>query len=122
MRKKKFSLLTRLLVGQRGQSMVSYAIITAAILGGLVTIINFDVLQRHILHAFPASGAVKVKKGVVMVKFFLRLLILGVVIFFLIGSGWVNPIGLAVGLSTVVFSIISFGIYSALKSETGEAT
>jgi hypothetical protein len=37
MAKKKKSLFTRILVGQRGQSMVSYAIITAAILGGLTT-------------------------------------------------------------------------------------
>ncbi len=35
MRKKKPNLLLRLFRGQRGQSMVSYAVITAAILGGL---------------------------------------------------------------------------------------
>jgi len=37
MKKKKFKRLRRLLRARRGQSMVSYAIITAAILGGLTT-------------------------------------------------------------------------------------
>ena len=37
MKKKRYKFWKRLLAGQRGQSMVSYAIITAAILGGLTT-------------------------------------------------------------------------------------
>lgn len=37
MRKKRKQLLKRILKGESGQSMVSYAVITAAILGGLLT-------------------------------------------------------------------------------------
>ncbi len=37
MKKRKIPFLRRLRRGRRGQSMVSYAIITAAILGGLTT-------------------------------------------------------------------------------------
>lgn len=45
MRKKKPALLRRLLRGKRGQSMVSYAVITAAILGGL-TAMSMVILPR----------------------------------------------------------------------------
>jgi hypothetical protein len=33
----------------------------------------------------------------------------------------VNPIGLAIGLSIVVFSIINIGIRAVLKTSSGEA-
>ena len=45
MRKRKKQLLKKLLKGRRGQSMVSYAIITAAILGGLITM-SMAILPR----------------------------------------------------------------------------
>ena len=91
-------------------------------MGGIITIINFDVLQRNIRRAFPSNNGAKVKKIFVIGAFYLRFLALGAVIYFLLRLGWVNPIGLTVGLSTVVFSIISFGIHNAFKSVTGEAT
>ncbi|MFH1487826.1 MAG: ATP synthase subunit I [Pseudomonadota bacterium] len=91
------------------------------ILGGLVTIVNFDILQRNIRRAFSTSDEVKFKKIWVIGKFYFRFLALGVVIYLLIRVGWVNPIGLVVGLSTVVFSIISFGIHNAFKSASVEA-
>jgi hypothetical protein len=45
MQKKKATLLRRLTRGKRGQSMVSYAVITAAILGGL-TVMSMVILPR----------------------------------------------------------------------------
>ena len=100
----------------------STSLTLGVILGGVIAIINFDVLQRNILRTFPANGGAKVKKIFVIGIFYLRFLVLGAVIYFLIRLGWVDPIGLTVGLSTVVFSIISFGIHNAFKSVTGEAT
>ena len=57
----------------------------------------------------------------IIAKYYLRLLALGVIIYFLITRGWVDPVGLAVGLSTVVISIVTLGIYLARKTYTGEA-
>jgi len=45
MEKKKPTFLRRLIKGKRGQSMVSYAVITAAILGGL-TVMSMVILPR----------------------------------------------------------------------------
>lgn len=45
MKKRKIKLLRRLRRGRRGQSMVSYAVITAAILGGL-TVMSMYILPQ----------------------------------------------------------------------------
>lgn len=92
------------------------------ILGGVLIIINFDLLQHTIRRAFPSKGPAKPKKPALIVKSYLRLLALGGVMYLLIRQGWVDPIGLAIGLSTVVFSIVSFGISCAVKIKTREAT
>jgi hypothetical protein len=92
------------------------------ILGGLIIILNFNVLQHTIRRAFPTEKVVKSKKSVLIIKGYFRLLVLGVVIYFTLKLDIVDPIGLTVGLSTVVFSIVSLGISSAFRIFTREAT
>ncbi len=91
------------------------------ILGGVAIIINFDLLQYTIRRAFPTSGTERTKKPALIVKSYARLLGLGLLMVLLIKLGRVDPIGLAIGLSTVVISIISFGISHAVKTRSGEA-
>ena len=43
--------------------------------------------------------------NVVLAKYYIRFIISGVIIYFLISNHYVNPIGLFVGLSVVVVSI-----------------
>ena len=91
------------------------------ILGGLITIANFNVLQHTIYGAFSLGGAMaRAKIGIIM-KYYLRLVGLGVIIYLLIVNGGINPVGLGVGLSTVVLSIVAIGVNMALKKKTGEA-
>jgi hypothetical protein len=92
------------------------------ILGGLIIILNFNVLQHTIRRAFPTEKVVKSKKSILIIKGYFRLLALGVVIYFTLKLDMVDPIGLTVGLSTVVFSIVSLGISCAFRIFTGEAT
>jgi hypothetical protein len=101
---------------------MSHLATLGVILGGLISIINFDVLQHTIKHAFPSKKIVKTKKTTLIVKGYLRLSALAAAIYFLLKYGMVDPIGLAIGLTTVVFSIVSFGISSACKTRTGGAT
>jgi hypothetical protein len=56
MKKRKRKLVHRLWRGQRGQSMISYAVITAAILGGL-TVMSMYILPQMLeaLDNFTAS-------------------------------------------------------------------
>lgn len=91
------------------------------IMGGLASIVNFNLLQNTIRKAFPCSDGVKKRKPVIIAKYYFRLLGLGIAIYLLLKTGRIDAVGLAIGLSTVVMSIVSFGITSALKTTTGEA-
>ena len=108
-------------------SLISYFLLSSSftlgiILGGFIIIANFKVLQHTIRRGFSAQGVLSASKFFIILKYYLRLLVLGAVICYVIKRGWVDPVGLAVGLSTVFISIVSFGIRTALKTVTGEAT
>jgi hypothetical protein len=91
------------------------------ILGGLIAIANFNVLQHTIRGAFSTEGIHQSAKFSIVGKYYLRLLALGVIIYFLITRGWIDPVGLVVGLSTVLLSIVGLGIGLALRTRTREA-
>ena len=90
------------------------------ILGGLTAIANFSVFQHTLRRAFTGHGFTRSKISIIA-KANLRLLGLGVVLYLLITKGLVHPVGLGLGLSTVVFSIVGIGIHLAIKMRTGEA-
>lgn len=91
------------------------------IMGGLLIITNFQVFQRSIQKAFSPDGILKKSNIPIIIKYYIRLLVLGAIIAMLIGKGRVDPIGLAIGLSTVVISISAMGIRMAMKIFVGEA-
>ncbi len=92
------------------------------ILGGLIIIANFNMLQHTIRSSFSSQGVMKKKKISTIVKIYFRLAILGIIIYMLIVSRWVNPVGLIIGLSVVVISIINFAIASILKISLRKVT
>ena len=110
-----------LILGSLSSVFMSATFTLGVILGGLIIIANFSVLQHTIRSAFSAPGAMGGKKSSIVAKYFFRLAIMGLIIYILITSGWVNPIGLAIGLSIVVFSILNFGIRTAWKTSSREA-
>ena len=89
-------------------------------LGGLIIIANFNVLQYTIRSAFSVDSFTDAKKKFLIAKCYFRLAIVGIIIYILITDSWVDPVGLAIGLSTVVISIFSFGIRLALKTSSEE--
>ena len=91
------------------------------ILGGLVAIANFNVLQHTVRRAFSPEGIHQGARFSIVGRYYLRLLALGVILYILITRGWIDPVGLAVGLSTVVLSIVGLGIGLALRIRTKEA-
>ena len=108
-------------------SAISYLLLSPArtlgtILGGILVIANFEVFQHTICKAFSPDGLLKIKKLSIIIKYYFRLIALGIIIFVLITKGWVDPIGMAIGLSTVVISIVILGINMALKTLTREAS
>ncbi len=93
----------------------SWSFAWAVMAGGVISIVSFHVSQRDVT-AFMDSLApgqedvavndhVKKSKKGFIVKFWLRLFLIGLVLFFLIKSSDINVFGLILGLTTVVFTI-----------------
>ncbi len=91
------------------------------IFGGLIIIANLGLLQHTIRRAFAGDGTMTRSRWSVFLKYFFRLLALAAVLFALVAWEWVNPVGLAVGLSTLFISIVGFGIKRACKIYIREA-
>lgn len=72
--------------------------------GGLLVTVNFHLLARTLRRALTPPHLAS--HNVVIAKYYVRFLISGFIIFVLIASRWVNPLGLVIGLSVVVGSII----------------
>lgn len=72
--------------------------------GGLIVTINFHLLYRTLKKAFTPPYLAS--HNVILAKYYARFMISGFIIFILISGHYVHPIGLFVGLSVVVASII----------------
>jgi hypothetical protein len=91
------------------------------ILGGLIIIANFGVLQHTVQRALASDKSKMRRKASVIVKYYLRLLVLGTLLFVLIGKEMVDPVGLALGLSTILVSVSAFAVKQACSMYTREA-
>lgn len=72
--------------------------------GGLLVTINFHLLARTLKSALTPPHLSS--HGSVVAKYYLRFVLSGVVLFLLIKFHLVNPLGLFIGLSVVVASIM----------------
>ncbi|MBF0450533.1 MAG: ATP synthase subunit I [Candidatus Magnetomorum sp.] len=72
--------------------------------GGLIVTVNFYLLWRTLKKAFTPERLVS--HHVVMAKYYMRFLISAIILSILISQHWVDPLGLFVGLSIVVTSIL----------------
>ncbi|MBL4901920.1 MAG: ATP synthase subunit I [Desulfocapsa sp.] len=95
--------------------VMSWFFAQSVLVGGVIAIISFYSVHRDItsfLKTFnPSQEGEEQEKGgsgksVYIIKFWLRLALIAVILLFFIRSGKANVIGLLLGLSTVVFSII----------------
>ena len=84
------------------------------LIGGFISILNFHWMERGLQGIFQrTSGNVK---GSILIKYYIRLAITAVVLYFLIAYQTVNVIGLLIGLSIVVINIIICVITSLTKN------
>ena len=72
--------------------------------GGLIVTTNFQLLYRSLREALTPPHQTNVR--VVLGKYYIRFLFSAVIIFILIAGHLVNPLGLIIGLSVVVASMI----------------
>ena len=74
------------------------------IFGGLIVTINFHLLSRTLRKALTPPRLAS--HNVILAKYYFRFFVSGLILFFLISKGYVEPLGLFVGLSVVVASIM----------------
>jgi ABC-type xylose transport system permease subunit len=72
--------------------------------GGLLVTINFHLLAKTLKNALTPPHLAS--HNLILAKYYLRFLANGFIIFVLIAGHIVHPVGLVIGLSLVVFSII----------------
>ena len=118
---KKLNWFVLLIMSLIGNFFLSLSLTLGIILGGLIIIANFGALQRSIRRGFQSEGTMRTTSFFIVTKSFLRLSVLAIIVALLVKCKWIDPVGLALGLSTVVISIVSFGIKRALRSVMGDA-
>ena len=108
------SLALLAVIALTGWLFFSTKVALGALAGGCIAITNFlwirNVLQR-ILGQLPAKATVYAQ-----LRYIARLSLTGLVLYFIITSGWFSLAGLFVGLSIIVINIIALSLYSALRA------
>jgi len=92
--------------------------VTGILIGGLLAMGNLYVMQDNIVRVFSSIGAIKKAKLSVIGKFYMRLILLGLLVYMLIKWG-IQPVALVIGVSSLVFGIVSL-VFLPIK-KTGEA-
>jgi len=87
-----------------GALVFSPAFFRGVAFGGLIVTINFHLLSRTLKKALTPPHLASHHK--ILAKYYVRFTISGIIIFLLIANRVVDPLGLFVGLSIVVASIM----------------
>jgi polyferredoxin len=87
--------------------------------GGLIVTVNFHLLSRTLKRALTPPNLTS--HNVIIAKYYIRFIISGFIIFLLISKHIVDPLGLIVGLSVVVVSIVLATILELAKQVFREA-
>jgi len=86
-----------------GGLVVSPYFAKGVFIGGLIANISFILLKKDI--TWVLAGPLNAAKGRFLLKYYIRLTVLALVLFFLVRYRSIHLVGLLVGLSTVVLSI-----------------
>lgn len=95
--------------------VMSHTFTGGIVIGGLIALASFHMLQRTIRKGFAPERALKTKKASIIARLFLRLGVMGTLIYIVLSRQWVQPVGLTIGLSIVVISIVILGLVSVRK-------
>ena len=86
-----------------GGLFVSFSFAKGVFIGGLIANISFNLLKKDITRVL--TGPLNAAKGRFLIKYYIRLTVLALILFFLVRYTSIHLVGLLVGLSTVVLSI-----------------
>jgi hypothetical protein len=87
-----------------GLTLASTRFSLGLLCGGLISVVNFHWLYRNLQSVFTKhpDGAGKA----MMIRYFFRLALTALVLYWLISGGLVDVIGLVIGLSVVIMNIV----------------
>jgi hypothetical protein len=74
------------------------------LLGGLISIVNFHWLYRNLLSVFQKH--LNRARAALMLRYYLRLAVTAIALYWIISRSLVDVIGLVIGLSVVVLNIV----------------
>jgi hypothetical protein len=95
--------LLLLVMTATGGLIVSPYFAKGLFIGGLIANISFILLKKDITRVL--AGPLNAAKGRFLIKYYARLTVLALILFFLVRYKSIHLVGLLVGLSTVVISI-----------------
>lgn len=104
-----------LVLAAPGAIFFEAAVAVGIIFGGLIIISNFGVMQFIMRHAFDAEETDTRFNWLVAPLSILRFLALIFAIFVMVGWKWADPVGLAVGLTSLPISIVAFAVREARR-------
>lgn len=102
-----------------GYLTLPFNVFMGILCGGLIVTVNFHLLSRTLKNALTPPNLTS--HNVIIAKYYIRFIISGFIIFILIAKNIVDPIGLILGLSVVVVSIVLATILEAVKQVFREA-
>lgn len=102
-----------------GFSHFSFQVGLGIAAGGLIVTINFHLLAKTLKKAFTPPHIASAKG--VIVKYYIRFILTAIIIFMLMISKHVDPLGLVVGLSVVVASMMFAALNEVRQLITKEA-
>lgn len=87
----------------------------SVVVGGVIALANFKLMQRAITKTLTPQARASLAMGSMLLKYYLRFAVTVLVLGVLISQGMVEPVGLLLGLSVVVITIITWGVVSVRK-------
>ena len=87
-----------------GFLLASSDMLWGILFGGLIVTVNFHMLSRTLKKSLTPSNLTS--HNVILAKYYVRFILSGFIIFILISGHYVHPLGLFIGLSVVVASIM----------------
>ncbi|MFC1895636.1 ATP synthase subunit I [Thermodesulfobacteriota bacterium] len=100
--------------------LTSFPFALGVVSGGLLVSVNFYLLRRTLKNSLDPHNLVS--HNAILGQYYIRFTISGIIIFLLISQHVVNPLGLFVGLSVIVASVLLATVYVCARIGSKEAT
>lgn len=101
-----------LLLGSFSFVFMSLSFSLGVLAGGLIVTVGFHSLQKILERSL---NPLNLGGKTLFIKYYLRLLVMGLLIYILISRHYVSPIGLLVGLSVVALNLMFIGFTESIK-------